>query len=324
LGEYKLDAVLDLDEWDRFVDNSPQGTIFSYSYYLNSAVDNWTAYWIKKGNQIKAGLVLVLNKDKTKVIQDDLVIHSGVIFSENREQKKVRARSGCFEITEFIARWLDNSFCSTDLTLSPQFEDMRPFLWHNYHSFSAEKKYKLDLRYTSYIDISSLKDIKNEQESSFFKNMDTLRQRNIREARKCNVNYQLDNNTDLLIEYYQVLLSNQGSIQGYDKLARMKSLLNSMIKEHRAVMVTSLSSENKPIYITVYGIDNKRAYYLFGAPNPNSIDRYKGTISFFDGFVMLANKGVNEVDLEGVNSPNRGKFKLGFAGSITPYYRVYK
>ena len=29
-----------------------------------------------------------------------------------------------------------------------------------------------------------------------------------------------------------------------------------------------------------------------------------------------------EVDLEGVNSPQRGWFKLGFAGDLRPYYEL--
>ena len=42
----------------------------------------------------------------------------------------------------------------------------------------------------------------------------------------------------------------------------------------------------------------------------------------WDAFLDLAASGVKEIDLEGVNSPLRGHFKLSFGGSILPYYRL--
>lgn len=323
MDKYKLNIVTDFEEWNDFVDRSPQGTLFSYSYYLNLATANWVAYWVKKGEQIKAGLILVLNKDGSAVISDDLVIHNGLMFEEHFEQNKAKARNIDFEITTFIAEWLDDNFNSIDLTLSPQFLDVRPFLWYNFHLPDC-KKYHLDLRYTSYVDISSLSCVDDKDRSPLFNNFDTLRRRNIREARKDGSTYELTNNIDLFINYYRTLLDGQGNVQNSEKLARMKRLMNGLINDYNALMVTSLDPKGMPMYITLYGLDAKRAYYLFGAPNPASSNRYKGTISFFEGFSLLSDAGVLEVDLEGINSPNRGKFKLGFSGSISPYYRLYK
>ena len=31
---------------------------------------------------------------------------------------------------------------------------------------------------------------------------------------------------------------------------------------------------------------------------------------------------INKFDFEGVNSPNRGWFKLGFGGDLIPYYQI--
>ena len=37
----------------------------------------------------------------------------------------------------------------------------------------------------------------------------------------------------------------------------------------------------------------------------------------------LANRTkIGEVDMEGVNSPQRGWFKLGFGGNLLPYYQI--
>ena len=38
----------------------------------------------------------------------------------------------------------------------------------------------------------------------------------------------------------------------------------------------------------------------------------------------LSEEGVSQIDMEGVNSPERGKFKLGFGGILKPYYHISK
>jgi hypothetical protein len=38
--------------------------------------------------------------------------------------------------------------------------------------------------------------------------------------------------------------------------------------------------------------------------------------------INLKQDGINLLDLEGVNSPNRGFWKIGFGGDIRPYYKI--
>ena len=68
--------------------------------------------------------------------------------------------------------------------------------------------------------------------------------------------------------------------------------------------------------------DNKRAYYLFGANDPQLRDEHTGSAVIWDAFHTLSKAGIKEVDLEGVNSPRRGWFKLSFGGNLIPYYHV--
>ena len=45
----------------------------------------------------------------------------------------------------------------------------------------------------------------------------------------------------------------------------------------------------------------------------------------FEAFKDIAQRlSISEVDMEGVNSPQRGWFKLGFGGNLVPYYHVFK
>jgi lipid II:glycine glycyltransferase (peptidoglycan interpeptide bridge formation enzyme) len=89
-------------------------------------------------------------------------------------------------------------------------------------------------------------------------------------------------------------------------------------------MFVSRTREGSLGSIAVYTFDNKRAYYLFGANDPALRKTPVGTAVLWDAFHALAGKGITQLDLEGVNSPRRGWFKLSFGGDLRPYYQVYK
>ena len=50
--------------------------------------------------------------------------------------------------------------------------------------------------------------------------------------------------------------------------------------------------------------------------------QHTGTAVLWDAFNGLSDHGIREVDLEGVNSPQRGWFKMSFGGDLVPYYEL--
>ena len=69
--KYNLVEVNDDDSWDRFVEESPQGTIFSTSLYLSSISLNYKRFYIYKGpHEIKAALAVLESEDHKSIILD--------------------------------------------------------------------------------------------------------------------------------------------------------------------------------------------------------------------------------------------------------------
>ena len=210
------------------------------------------------------------------------------------------------------------------MALAPQFEDLRPFLWHNYHSTNIKDKFSVDLRYTSYIDLSEFTEENKLEEMQLFNNLEPLRRRNIKEARKNGASITTGLEIELFLDFYCRLMLSQGEDTPGDKLKRMGNLIFELIENRQAQMFLVKNSQNRIIYITVFCYDSKRAYYLFGAGDLEAKERYKGTIAFWDAFRILnEDYGIKQVDFEGVNSPQRGWFKLSFGGTLLPYYQVY-
>lgn len=314
------------EEWDWIVDASPQGTLFSESGYLAACGRDHSLFVIRQGRQIKAGLSVIHTEDGKGCELDDLVIHNGLIFVPDDTKKPVRARSERFELTEFTIDFLARHYDHIELALAPGVEDMRPFLWHNYHDPDLGRKFILDLRYTSYLDISSLKGCEEFfEKTECFRAMDTFRQRHIRQAHRMCAKVTKDGNTSLFIDYFRNLMARQGEPVLENKLARMEKLITTLLENDKAELYEVRNHLSEVVYMVFYGWDRKRAYYLFGAGHPEINEAYQGTFAHWGAFVDLANRiGICEVDMEGVNSPQRGWFKLGFGGDLRSYYQVYK
>ena len=325
MSKFILKKVEDFKRWDEFVDRSPQGTIFFSSEYVQLVEGPYELLYVLKGEEWKAGLSLMLSDDRSRCVIDDLVIYNGILFNRDLTQKPVKSRMERFEITEFIIEELDKRYLSVEIALASQFEDVRPFLWHNYSSASPETTYKTDLRYTSYLDISELANNENEEDTKLFRNLDTLRQRNIREGRKKGAEVVEGGDIRILLDFYSENLKTQSKSIDAKKLRRMGNLVESLLNSGAAFIYSSKNSDGEVVYITVFCQDNKRAYFLFGAGHPQLADRYLGTLAFWDAFKDLArNRAVKQVDLEGVNSPDRGRFKLSFGGDLRSYFKVFK
>ena len=153
---------------------------------------------------------------------------------------------------------------------------MRPFLWHEYFNSDEQKKFTLDLRYTTYVNISDLLVADKVENSVLFQSLETLRQRHIRDARRKGGEVRCGTDGTTLINYYRHLIQKQGLEVNEKKLDRMLSLINGLVKLSKAKVFEVLNAEGEKVYAVVYVWDLKRAYYLFGAGHPEISEPWQG------------------------------------------------
>ena len=103
----------------------------------------------------------------------------------------------------------------------------------------------------------------------------------------------------------------------------MNLIINSLLSSKKGRFIRVSDNTGEIIYIVFYAWDTKRSYYLYGAGNPEKSEPWQGTFAHWKAFEYLAKEeSIKIVDLEGVNSPNRGWFKLGFGGELRTYFKV--
>ena len=252
-----------------------------------------------------------------------MVIYNGLMFKHDSDQKVTAARFEHIEITEFIIETLISKYENIKLSLAPQFEDIRPFQWHHHYESDALKRFDISVRYTSYLDISEFRTQGNNLEMPMFQEMERRRRRYIKEFYASNMSLKIGDNVDNLIANYRSTLSLQGIDVSEKKLSRMKYLILELIENDKAFLLDILNGNNDIIYSIVFCFDIKRAYALFAAGNTSLNSQLGGTVAYWESFRHLSQTyQINEVDMEGINSPKGGRFKLGFGGDIKVYYEV--
>ena len=80
--KYHLENAAIDSEWDSFVNDSPNGTYFANSKYLESLELNACAYYCYKKEHLAASILCILSPDSKSIVGYDLVIYDGLIFED--------------------------------------------------------------------------------------------------------------------------------------------------------------------------------------------------------------------------------------------------
>ena len=202
--------------------------------------------------------------------------------------------------------------------MSPEIIDVRPFQWHNYHS-DFKKRYFIDIKFTSYLNLETLTENNNEFESKLFLNLNETRKQNIKSAIKNNLKFEKGKISQFLDKYENNIIKKNLDINK-NQLEEMHKIMTNLEK-HNKLEIVSSSFKDKNEYNIVICWDDYKGYYLFGTGSENK-QIYSASATLWNSLKVLAQKKINIFDLEGINSPDRGSFKTSFGGNIVPYYTI--
>jgi len=157
----------DYEEWDAFVDSSPQGSIFSKSWYLQALNFPFKIMVIKKNNHIECGTILI--KNKLHFYSNPLLVKYLGILSKNSDGNLYQKQSFEKQSSESLMAAFQKHQ-TYNYSFHPNFTNWLPFYWSGF---------KCTTKYTYVI-----KDIKNKE--SFMNNISSARKRDFKIAQKNN------------------------------------------------------------------------------------------------------------------------------------------
>jgi len=291
--------------WDEFVDNSPQGTLFHKSYWLEASGRKFLVYGCFKGGQLVAGIPVVC-KSKFGVryaSHPQLTPYLGIVFKPDHDLKYVSRISDQKQISREISKRLKEDFSSIKISFAPFPVDLQPFIWEG---FTA------NVSYTYLLSIDDLELV--------WKNMDKKRRNDIRRAEEDGIYVETSSNFNEIFSLVEKTLRRQkGKVD-----RQIASKYNETLSERN--QCKSLLAKNKrgDIIAGAYTVwDNKRAYYLLGGFDPEKSQRGASAIAVWEAIKFTKKElGLNEFDFEGSMIPEVEQFFREFGGKLTPRYSV--
>ena len=318
LSSYRLErAVLDA-AWDRIVAASPQGSVFATCAYLKAAGGHPSPWYCLKNDELRAAVLVHESADGTRAVLEDLVVYAGIMFAKaDPKQNHAQIMSEEFRVTSAVVEGLAEAYKAVEFQAHPDFIDIRPFQWHNYGSDGP--KFEVGVRFTSILKLVPSQSL---EDNPMYSAANASRRQEIRYGIKAGVTVEEECDLNLFSDLTVDTFRHQGLDVPDDELGRKQTILASLHAAGKVRMFIARTVDGIPISVAAMGLDGRRAYYLFGANDSAQRNNFGGTMVIWHALNALAQAGVTELDMEGVNSPRRGYFKLSFGGTLRPYYHL--
>ena len=313
-GDYFLDTTQRDAVWDNLVDESKQGSIFSYSGYLSSLGVNFSRYLVKNRQGETVAIAAIIEENGVMHRAPfPFTPHQGILFSQKlNNMPSHRQVSKKAEITEFLINQLIGHYGNFHMSLSPAFDDLRPFSWHNFHSPGAPK-FSITPRYTARLDLHGF------ELDTYLSSIRTVRRQ---EYQKSAAVVSESSDIDTFIEIYEKNFERQEIALDELLLQRVRRIVQASLDEGFGRLCMA-KVDGHAASMTLFVNDQRCAWYLFGANDPAWRKSGASTVLMIDNIQHFAAKGIPYLDFVGINSPQRGDYKLSFNGQLTPYFEVH-
>lgn len=315
--KYNIKKISNENEVDdiylNFIKFSSQKNIFCSKEILKYFFVNLDLYTICKNDRIKS--FVYLYKDKNEIVSSEPFIYSGIINHPQLNMKNSRYNNEVFKINELVINEIFSTYKNININLPINFLDTRPFLWFNYGQ-KKKKKFLVTPCYTSIINIKSKKP------NDVFSEIDDVKRRDINKVLN-DKNYKVSDKINLQIikKFYEdTMKKNKGS---FDKYAfdKIFNFIETQSNKNNVIQTTTYYYE-KPLYSVLFLNDEFSSCYLYGSGDVNTKNRYAGSLALWKAIEQSIERKLNFIDLEGINSPYRGEYKLNFGGNIKSYFNI--
>lgn len=315
--KYTIKKIINLNDineiYSKFLQYSEQNNLFCSEEILKFFFNSLDLYIILKNDKIKS--FIYLYKNKFGELISEPFIYSGIINQPRFSMKNSRYNNEVFKINNLIVNEILSNYKSININLPLNFTDTRPFLWFNYNE-TKKRKFTVTPRYTSLINLSY------KDKDSIFNEIDDVKRRDIRKG-LIDKNYEVSHkiNLNLIKKFYvETMNKNNGD---FDKFSfeRIFEFIATQVKKDKIIQSTTYF-KGKPLYSVLFLINDLFGTYLYGCGDLKIKDRLAGSLALWKAIDLSIDKKLKLIDLEGINSPSRGEYKLYFGGNIECYYHI--
>jgi hypothetical protein len=313
-----ITACKEKKKWDDFVETSPQGNIFCTTDFLEALGEDYELVLIEENNQLKMGAIILKQNGKPIKAPYLGTMYQGILFDNSLQNLPLHRRiRKQMEITEYLLSNLNEYYNRISFCLHYDVEDLRSFLWFNYHT-PEKGQFSIILRYTATLELSNLKSF-----DQYLLDIRKVRRQEYNKAKGITFILEDSNDIEALDQLHYKTFKRQGIERKADEVRLLRSITQNALAKKYGQLMLCKNAEGCVIAATVFLYDNRCGYYMFGAQDPEYRKIGGGTYLMLENIRQCRERGLLKVDMVGINSPNRGDFKTSFNAVPVPYFVVH-
>jgi len=300
-------------KWDEFQNASPHGSIYSQTRFLSALNIPCEKLFLDVNDKIVASALVIEPGNDSFRAPFPASMYQGLSLAPMLGKRHSVVTKNLQAATLMI-EMLSRRYNTLEFCLHREFNDIRPLQWFNYHSPESDQ-FGIKLKYTGIIQFESYKDF-----DSYFQSIRTVRRQEYRKAEKAGLEVMESDNISEFIRLYELTFRRQGVNLEKSKLERVIRISETAISSGfgRLTLCGDARSNVHAGILTLQ--DNNCTYYQFSATDPEFRSSGASTCLLLHNIRHSMESGKNTFDMVGINSPNRGDYKVSFNALPTPYF----
>lgn len=298
---------IDDEKWNTFVERSPQGYIYHYTWYLDIVCPNWKAIVIKNNQEWLAVMPLNIQRKwgLSYIFQPLLTQFLGILFKPQDSKMEKNLSDKKDWITEII-NYIPKQVKLFNYNFSPHFDYPLPFYWY---------KYQLFTRYNYELDLS-------EGKNRLLENLHTKTRYQIKKTQKeNNVVVEVSSDIDAFISEHK---KSGRSFLNTNIFSLITDLYKKAYTLNKATLLIA-KSEDKILTGTIFMKYKENWINLYGSlKNSQESEKRATEILLWKAIQMAVENGATRFDFEGSMIEGVERFYRKFGGKPVPYLNIQK
>ena len=283
-----------------------------FLHALNREFDLWV---VTKRGELLAGTIIFRSGPAVLISPQPFTMYQGVLLSHKIHGVAPHRKSAwILDVVGFLLMGLSRLYDRLSFCLHHCFDDLRSFQWFHYHE-PQSGLFEIDLSYTGLLNLAAYKDFE-----TYLSGIRPTRRYEYRRAIKMGLSVQESHDVDTLCDLHDRTFDHQGIELKPDERYLVRSITTAAITHGFGQMLLCRDKNGEYVSATLFIFDERCAYYLFGANNPELRNLNGGTFLMLENIRRCMERKLEWIDMVGVNSPNRGDFKTSFNAKVVPYF----
>jgi GNAT superfamily N-acetyltransferase len=313
--KYEFTEVRDSGVWDDFVANSPQGSVFSRTHFLEAHGTEFRTVGVTAEGVLLLGAPLLLREGRILQAPNPLTMYQGPMLARQVCELPVHRRtSQVLALCDALLGGLEATCERISFCVHHRFPDLRSFSWFHYHE-RDKGLFSMELRYTGLLDLARTADW-----AAYLGDLRDVRRQEYRKALSSGWIVEPSRDLDLLDHLHHQTFARQGLEQEEDVSQCVRAVASAALAHNFGEMLVCRNPNGAVAGATFFLHDPECGYYWVGANDPEFRKTGSGTLLLAESIRRCRERGAKSVDMVGINSPNRGDFKTSFNAVPTPYW----